>query len=432
MLAEKESDHYFAPASSLKIFTAVSALKILGKDFQFKTDIFFNAKAINHGVLKGDVNLVFSGDPLLKIADVQSLLMTLKNHGVHQIDGRILLIANAFDDKPYGSGWPWDQLHICYSGPVNTINLDANCFLFHVFSTKIDQALNLPASVDCSQRSAGRPCVLNKAVTRDDPNCILTFDHEGNAYRLSGCLSPKVKSERMKLSIPDTALYLKTWLSEELRDMGIRLNGKILMGQEHPHGIPVATHSSYPLKKLVRVMLKYSDDLVANALFKAAGAHYYHAQGTWQRGINAEKAVLKESVGFSPESLFIFDGSGESYYNAVTPQQMVKVLMYIHNNRELADIIIPGLPVNGTDGTLVARLKDYPAIVHAKTGTWRDVSSLSGYVLNHHTRWVFAVFVHGMTTVERGDAHQVDAWMRKVLPLTPHTTKHSATSGKPQ
>ncbi|MCD8500190.1 MAG: D-alanyl-D-alanine carboxypeptidase, partial [Gammaproteobacteria bacterium] len=108
ILAEKESDHYFAPASSLKIFTAVSALKILGKDFQFKTDIFFNAKAINHGVLKGDVNLVFSGDPLLKIADVQSLLMTLKNHGVHQIDGRILLIANAFDDKPYGSGWPWD------------------------------------------------------------------------------------------------------------------------------------------------------------------------------------------------------------------------------------------------------------------------------------------------------------------------------------
>jgi len=432
ILAEKESHHYFAPASSLKIFTAISALKILGKDFRFKTEIFFNTKAINNGVLKGDITFVFSGDPLLKREDLQSLLMTLKNHGIRQIDGRILLIANAFDDKPYGNGWPWDQLHICYSGPVNTINLDANCFLFHVFSTKNNQALNLPASVECSNQSAGNPCVVNKAVTRDDSNCILTFDHEGNEYTLSGCLSSKIKSERMKLSIPDTTLYVKTWLIQEFHDMGIRLNGKILTSQDRPYGIPVAIHSSYPVKKLVRIMLKYSDDLVANALFKAAGAHYYHTQGTWQRGINAEKAILKEAVGFSPESLFIFDGSGESYYNAVTPQQMVKVLIYIHNTPELADIIIPALPVNGTDGTLVARLKDYPAIVHAKTGTWRDVSSLSGYVFNKNTRWVFAVFVHGMTTVERGDANQIDAWMRKVLPSTAHTTKHSEKSGKQQ
>lgn len=433
ILDEKESTDYFAPASNLKIFTAFTALSILGPDFQYKTQLFFNSKAVRQQSLQGDVSIVFSGDPMLKQTDLTTLLMSLKAHGIQRINGNVVLVTDAFDDRPYADGWAWDQLHICYSGPVNSVNIDENCMLFHVFSTKNHHPLDVAASVQCSQRASGEPCVINHAMTSDDPNCALTFDHHDNQYMLSGCLPPGTHSQRMKLSIPDTTLYTQTFISQQLKKLGIILQGHVIIGGSRPKGEAVASHNSYPMHSLIRIMLKFSDDLVANALFKTAGAYYYHAQGTWQRGINAEKAIFNQILGLNPKELFIFDGSGESYYNAITPQQMMRVLVYIQKTPALASVIIPALPINGMDGTLVGRLREYPSIIHAKTGTWRDVSSLSGYVMKYNTLWAFTVFVNGMTPVDRGDANQVDAWMRKILPPpVKKTTRHVTKTGRSQ
>lgn len=426
ILAEKESTHYFTPASNLKIFTAATALMVLGPDFTYKTQLFFNPQAIHQQTLTGDVTLVFSGDPMLKQQDLEALLKSLKSHGIHRIHGNIYFVMNALDNRPYADGWPWDQLHICYSGPVNTLNLDQNCFLFHVFPTKNNHPLDVPPSVQCSQRAQGEPCVINQAMTGDGPNCQLLFDHHDNQYTLSGCLSSHKRSERMRVAIPNASLYAQVLVKQQLKNLGVILDGHMLIRGEKPTGTAMETHESLPLHLLIRVMMKYSDDLIANALFKTTGGIYYHAQGTWQRGINAEKEVLGKALGLPPESMFIFDGSGESYYNAITPEQMMRLLVYIQKTPALAKVIIPSLPVNGADGTMVNRLRNYPSVIHAKTGTWRDVAALSGYVIKYNTLWAFSIFVNGMTPIERGDATQVDAWMMSVLPPVTHTTKVSS------
>lgn len=423
ILAQKESTHYFTPASNLKIFTAATALMVLGPDFTYKTQLFFNSQAVHQQTLAGDVTLVFSGDPMLKQQDLEALLKSLKSHGINRIHGNINFVTNALDDRPYADGWPWDQLHICYSGPVNTLNMDQNCFLFHVFPTKPNRPLDVPASVQCSQRSIGEPCIINQAMTGNGQTCQLLFDHHDNQYTLSGCLSSHKRSERMRVAIPDATLYAQALAKQQLKKLGIILEGRMIEGGVTPAGSAMETHKSLPLKLIIRVMMKYSDDLIANALFKTVGGAYYHAQGTWERGIQAEKIVLGKALGLAPESMFIFDGSGESYYNAITPEQMIRLLTYIQKTPALASVIIPSLPVNGADGTMVNRLRDYPAIIHAKTGTWRDVAALSGYVIKYNTLWAFSIFVNGMTPVERGDATQVDAWMRSVLPPVTSTKK---------
>lgn len=430
VLSEKESSDYFRPASTLKLFTAFTALTILGPDFQYKTQIFFNPHLIKDGVLNGNVTLVFSGDPLLKTSDLDDLLLSLKDHGLHRINGNVDLVTNAFDDRPYGDGWPWDQTHICYSGPVHTVNLDQNCLLFHVFPSANQHSLDLPASVQCSQASEGQPCVINKAISGDDENCSLLFDHDDNQYTLSGCLPMGGHSERMKLSIPNGALYAKGHIIQQLNNHHIALQGSVIMNAPMPKGEAIKTHYSYPVKKLVRIMLKFSDDLIANALFKTFGAHYYHAQGTWSRGINAEKAILHQLLGFNPKEVFIFDGSGESYYDAISPQQMMRLLTYIYNTPSLSQFIIPALPVNGVDGTLIGRLHEYPPIIHAKTGTWRDVAALSGYITKYNTQWAFVIFVNGMSPISRADINQLDVWMKKILPPPAHSLAQSGKSGK--
>lgn len=416
ILAQKESDHYFTPASNLKLFTAATALMVLGPNFTYKTELFFDANAIHQQTLTGDVTLVFSGDPMLTQNNLFALLQSLKTHGINRIHGNLVLVANTLDKRPYADGWAWDQLHICYSGPTNTLNLDQNCFLFHVFPTKNNRPLDVPPAVQCSQRAIGEPCIINQAMTSDDISCKLLLDHHDNQYTLSGCLSPKKRSERMRIAIPDSSLYAQALIKQQLKKLGIVLDGHIGEGSKKPIGTAMETHESYPLHSLIRVMLKFSDDLIANALFKTVGANYYHAQGTWERGINAEKTVLGKALGLNPEAMFIFDGSGESYYDAITPEQMMRLLVYIQKTPMLANTIIPALPINGMDGTLVGRLREYPSIIHAKTGTWRDVSALSGYVIKYNTLLAFTIFVNGMTPIERGDAHQVDAWLLSVLP----------------
>lgn len=424
ILAQKESDHYFTPASNLKLFTAAAALMVLGPNFTYKTQLWFDASAVHQQTLAGDVTLVFSGDPMFTQKDLFTLLQSLKTHGINRVHGNIVLVENTLDNRPYADGWPWDQLHICYSGPTNTLNIDQNCFLFHVFTTKNNRPLDVPPAVQCSQRAVGEPCIINQAMTSDDISCKLLLDSHDNQYTLSGCLSPEKRSERMRIAVPDASLYAQALIKQQLKKLGIVLDGHISEGSKKPAGAPMAEHDSYPLHSLIRVMLKYSDDLIANSLFKTVGANYYHAQGTWERGINAEKAVLGKALDFHPEAMFIFDGSGESYYDAITPEQMMRLLVYIQKTPMLAGVIIPALPINGADGTLVGRLRSYPSVIHAKTGTWRDVSALSGYVIKYNTLLAFTIFVNGMTPIERGDANQVDAWLLSVLP--PVNQHHTA------
>lgn len=416
ILAEKDSQAYFNPASNLKLFTATAAILVLGENYTYKTWITFNPAAIHQHCLDGNVALVFSGDPLLKKEDIEHLLATLKTYGIRRISGDILLVANAFDTDLFPDGWPRDQLHICYSGPTHAINLDNNCFLFHVYATQKAHLIDIPSSVKCTKLSAGQPCVLNQAITSDDINCVLSLKNQENQYTISGCLKPGTYAQRMKIAIPNTMLYTETIIRQHLKKMGVNLSGSVMQSAQLPQTRPIETHASYPLKSLIRILLKYSDDLVANALFKTLGGVHYHAQGTWQRGIHAEKALFSEILGVKQKELFIFDGSGESYYNAITPQQMIKLLIYIQKTPKLARVILPALPINGADGTLVNRLRTYPSVIHAKTGTWRHVAALSGYVMRYNQQWAFSIFVNGMTPVNRGLADQADAWLLSVLP----------------
>lgn len=425
IIAEKDSANYFTPASNLKIFTATAALLTLGENYTYKTWITFNTKAIHQNILDGDVTLVFSGDPLLKKEDIDKLLLSLKAYGIHQIHGNVVLVANDFDADPYPDGWPHDQLHICYSGPTHAINVDNNCFMFYVYATKNHRAIDVPPSVSCAQHNDGEPCVVNHAITSDDINCTLSIDHHNNQYSLSGCLPPGTKAQRMKIAIPDTLLYTQTLIAKQLKKLAISIQGKVTVSNKSPTTTAIQTHQSYPLKTLIRILLKFSDDLVANTLFKTLGGAYYHTQGSWQRGINAEKDIFSKILGMNKKEIFIFDGSGESYYNAITPQQMVKLLTYIYQTPTLSKVIIPALPINGMDGTLVNRLRTYPSVIHAKTGTWRDVASLGGYVMKYNTQWAFSVFVNGMTSIDRGLPNQADAWLLSVLP--PASVSHSTT-----
>ena len=95
----------------------------------------------------------------------------------------------------------------------------------------------------------------------------------------------------------------------------------------------------------------------------------------------------------------IYDGSGLSRLDLVTPNQIVQVLRYMSKHKYWQEFY-DSLPIAGIDGSLQSRMKDSPAKdnVRAKTGFIGYVRSLSGYVTTKDgERLVFSMIANHYT-----------------------------------
>ncbi len=77
----------FVPASAQKIFTAASALSVLGADYRFETRLF-RQDEVKEGILQGDLYLKGGGDPSLTTADLKKLAFQLSRTGIKNHSGR--------------------------------------------------------------------------------------------------------------------------------------------------------------------------------------------------------------------------------------------------------------------------------------------------------------------------------------------------------
>lgn len=77
-------------------------------------------------------------------------------------------------------------------------------------------------------------------------------------------------------------------------------------------------------------------------------------------------------------------------YNLVTSRQIVNLLSAMYTDQKIGKIFWDSLPVSGKSGTLTNRMQYKPlqGKVFAKTGSMRDVSSLSGYMINANGKFI--------------------------------------------
>lgn len=67
-------------------------------------------------------------------------------------------------------------------------------------------------------------------------------------------------------------------------------------------------------------MLKESDNMIADAVFRTIGREYYGVAGTWRSGADATRAILKQKAGIDLANTIMVDGSGLSRHNLIAPQ----------------------------------------------------------------------------------------------------------------
>lgn len=313
-IASQSVDDKFNPASSIKLATALAALKAFGPEHRFITSVWANGKIDQTtGTLTGDLILAGS-DPSFHNEHAVMLARQLNELGIRTVTGN-LIVAPSF-----------------------TMNFD--------WSAK-RSGEQLRDTLDTMHRST---TALQAWI---DQRTLL-----GDAASLR--------------TVPSVAML-----------------GEVQVGATPPGASALLTHKSSKLVDILKVLLCYSNNFMAERIGDTIG------------GPQAVRAMLIDKLKLNPDEVFISTTSGLGV-NRVTPRAMMKILRGLgdelgQHKLSLSDI----LPVAGIDpGTLEDRYttETQRGSVVAKTGTLAHsdggASSLVGQMQTKSGRIVLFVILN--------------------------------------
>lgn len=367
--------HLLMPAASVqKLFTAAAVLSLLGPDHALETTISLDPDSSTL-YLKG------CGDPLLKTGDLTRLADKLAGILPPGRQYKLVGDTSCFDDAYWGSGWMWDD----EPGPdamfLSALSVNRNTVRVTVAAGK---SASVPVQVSL-EPSTRHVTIENSGITgKPGGGCMISVTRQAgdrdNRIRISGTLSAGCASVTRRLTVWRPELYTLTLLKEQLEKSGVS-TGLPTLGVV-PAGTQILASTRRPISDIISVMLKKSDNLCAENLFKYL-AHVQSGQkGTAAGGEKAVKEYLRKN-GIPTDRLVIADGSGMSRYNLTNAETIVRLLVAASKDQATYPLFAAALPLAGKDGTLVNRMKNTSAErkVKAKTGTMQGISALAGYTV---------------------------------------------------
>ncbi len=386
---KRNEDKLFMPASNLKLFTTAAGLLILGSEYRFQTNIYMNGH-VDGSTLNGDLVVQGRGDPTIsgRFYDDDMLKVfnnwadSLLDNGIDEITGNIIGDDDAFDAVGLGTGWQWDYESSWFAAPSSAISFNDNCVDITVTVNKKNHQPQITVMPETKYI-----IILNKVVTvpKDSVTSINTYRELGtNVITVYGTIRDNNDSVKTYVSVNNPTQFAMVVLKDVLKKKGITIGGYPIDINDMPVPLDYAkmkklfTQYSPPLKEIIKVINKNSQNLYAEQLLKTIGLESY-GYGNVENGVRAENKVLKE-MGINPESLSIVDGSGLSRLDLVTPKQIVALLSFMYKNKNFIPFF-NSLPIAGVDGTLGDRMQNTKAQgkIRAKTGFLEGVRSLSGY-----------------------------------------------------
>jgi D-alanyl-D-alanine carboxypeptidase/D-alanyl-D-alanine-endopeptidase (penicillin-binding protein 4) len=349
----KNAGKLFMPASNMKIITSAVALTLLGPDYTYKTT-FLRDGEVRDSLLDGNLIVIGRGDPSISDAmrgnaavAMDSVVDSLRAHGIRQVAGSLARVGNAFPDSIYGSGWQWDDLGEYYAAGVDELIFNEG---------------------------------MAPTTPRPLPDTVRDSLYSGPAKN------------------PAKA-YLDAF-NDALKRKGIQVDGgvrdSILPTPFHMDTIFVL--KSPPLRNILPALMKPSQNQIAEIFLKTIGLE----RGGLGTADSALKIVRQQLLawGVQPDGFDLYDGSGLSRHNLVTPETLVRVLDRIQRDTAFA-VYYNAMPIAGVDGTLKNRMKGTPAEanIHGKTGSIGAARSLSGYVTTADgERLIFSILGNNYTT----------------------------------
>ena len=386
-LFEKNSLKLLVPASNNKIITAAVALIRLGPDYRFKTQVWADGPILD-GVLRGNLVIVGFGDPSSSsriqsrdpFQTFRNWAERLKQQGIRAIDGNIIGDGGAFEEKAHGRGWAWDDLTEGFAAPVSALQFNEN-----LISLEIAPGPKAGSLASIKTEPLGNYLDLDVKVTTENagqPRIDIERSRASEMIAVSGTLPLKSSPLNRPIAVQFPIRYYLWALRSALAEDGIDVSACQtieMRGARTPSSALLWIHSSPPLSEILNPLLKMSLNLSSETLTRILGLEL-KGEGTFSKGQEVVENAIAQ-MGIDKGTYSYADGSGLSRLNLVSANALIKILRFIHQHPDFK-IFYDALPIAGVDGTLASRMKKTKAAdnVRAKTGSFANVCTLSGYV----------------------------------------------------
>ena len=233
------------------------------------------------------------------------------------------------------------------------------------------------------------------AINPDWPQYALDMGYVAPATGLAVNIARKT-DEQYAQRYKDPSLAAGEVLAQALQDAGVAIDGDVERTTEPLDGIEVARVDSAPLSEVVHLLLRDSDNTIAEIVGRVHALETGRA--TTPAGAAAATVAGLASIGAPVDGLVLRDGAGFSEDNRIAPAHLTGAIVAALAAEPTADLL-DWLPLGGLEGTVATRYEDTDAAgaVRAKTGSLTGVTALAGTVQTAEGRLLaFAVLADGM------------------------------------
>jgi D-alanyl-D-alanine carboxypeptidase/D-alanyl-D-alanine-endopeptidase (penicillin-binding protein 4) len=374
VLAEKNPDKLFIPASTQKMFTALAAETVLGMNYEISNDLSYGGK-IKAGVLYGDIVITFRGNPFFTKVDIQDMVMSTKAYGIKQIKGKIIIDDSYLDSIKYPHGWAIENKHSAFMAPISAISIDKNS------EYVVTKNLGGKANLDYDQRAISVNSKLDFGKCEQED--FELYGDDNNHYKLFGCHKNDEELTHLKIAIQNPHSYAAKLVELAFKNAAIKYEGIVFQGNNNPVQV-IKSYTSPKLRRMLQEVMVNSNNHIAEILTKTMGRYRYDS-GSWKAGTKTIGEALVTS-GIRDCDNYFYDGSGLSKKNLVSPACFVKLLRLLDKKNSE---VISTMP-KANQGTLNNRFISLPSgyEVRVKSGVLSGVSALVGYIEHNKKRVV--------------------------------------------
>jgi D-alanyl-D-alanine carboxypeptidase/D-alanyl-D-alanine-endopeptidase (penicillin-binding protein 4) len=380
VVASLNADRIRKPASVIKVVTAYGALLKLGFDYRWTTQFYLDG-ALRSGSLEGDLVVKGHGDPSFGSDDLPEIVEQIKQRGIHQINGDVVIDRSYFDvgdkDSAHFDNYPYSAYNAWPDAMMFNERTSTVCITPRKKSAHKeieDPSYKVVNKVKFVNRSCrGKYAWAGSKVDMQSPVPQLI---------LTGELSKHCKERQVCKIVtkPYKAFYYA--LKEALEKEGIKITGGLKLSRVPSSAKLFFIHYSKPLEEIVSKALKESNNIYARHLLLLTGAKVYGAPATVEKGRKAVINLLKSQGALRSGGFFLDNGSGLSRRSEMSARMFSEV--YESAYRVLGTRWMETLSIAGKDGTIKQRYRYKPAQKRAwmKTGTLKYVKNIGGYVKN--------------------------------------------------
>ena len=363
-----DTDRLQSPASVLKTVATATALEILGEDYRYPTTLEYDG-ILENGTLEGNLYIKGSGDPSLGSSHfapgqnkfLSTWIAALQKAGIKHITGSVISDESIFDTEGVSIKWLREDMGNYYAPGSYGIS---------IFDNMYKLSLQTGAAGTRPVLKGTEPDIpfirfknyLKAAPVSSDSAYIIGAPLDDVRY-LYGVLPANREAYVLKGDIPDPALYLARYLTDQLQQKGIRVDGspscyRIEVEENRwkkGERKEIVTTYSPTLREIASICNHVSHNLYADALVKTVGLQYKPRRNemisSFGRGVQVVKEYW-EKKGLDVFPLRMNDGSGLAPADKVSAGFMGELLVYMATESAVSDAFIASLPQAGIEGSL--------------------------------------------------------------------------------